>query len=389
LDSVGRRASRALERVPGSAFALAAALALASAAPARAADSGAIRIKEIARIAGTSPSTVIGYGLVVGLDGTGDGKSTLFTVQSVANLLQNLGLTIDSKAVKVKNVAAVTVTADLSPFARPGSAIDVTVSSLGDASSLQGGILLRTILLDGNGEPVAEAQGPVSIGGYNVQTASGSGTRKNHSTVGRIPGGGAVARVPASALAPDSTATLLLREPDVTTARRVSEAVSEKFGEGSAEALDPLTVRLNIPSAYRTPGGAIAFLSDVENIAVSVDVAARVVLNERTGTIVVGGGVKILPVAVSHGSLSIKIRSTPVVSQPESFAPPGAATVVTNVDDISAGEEAGGLVLLEGGASVAELAQALNALGVTPRDMIAILQAIRSAGALQAEVVVQ
>jgi flagellar P-ring protein precursor FlgI len=349
----------------------------------------ASRVKEIARIAGTTPSTVVGYGLVVGLDGTGDSKGTLFTVQSVANLLQNLGLTVDSKAVKVKNVAAVMVTASVSPFAQPGSALDVTVSSIGDASSLQGGTLLRTLLVGGDGGAVAEAQGPVSIGGYNVQTSSGSGARKNHATVGRVPGGAVVERLPAGVFFADSTVNLLLHEPDVTTALRVAEAVDARFGEGAAEALDPLTVRLRVPESGRPAGGAMSFLSEVENLSVDVDVAARIVLNERTGTIVVGGGVRILPVAVSHGSLSIKIRSTPSVSQPEPFGPEGSATVVTRQDEVSAGEEEGGLVLLESGASVAELAQALNALGVTPRDMIAILQAIRSAGALQAEIVVQ
>lgn len=347
------------------------------------------RVKEIVLVEGTATVTVVGYGLIVGLEGTGDSRSTLFTVQSVGNLLQNLGLTVDSKAVKVKNVAAVTVTAEISPFARPGSTFDVTVSSLGDASTLQGGTLLQTLLVDSNGDPVAHAQGAISIGGYNVQTASGTGTRKNHATVGRVPGGGVVERLPASILAADSTLSLLLRQPDATTALHVADAISKRFGEGVAAALDPVAVHVNIPDAYRGPGRALAFLSDVENLEVPVDVVARVVLNERTGTIVVGSGVRILPVAVSHGSLSIKVSSTPLVSQPPPLAPPDASTIVTQKEEVSAGEEGGDLVVLEGGASVGELAQALNAVGVTPRDMIAILQAIRTAGALQADLVIQ
>ncbi len=347
------------------------------------------RVKEIARIEGSAPVTVVGYGLVVGLEGTGDSRSTLFTVQSVANLLQNLGLTVDSKAVRVKNVAAVTVTAEITPFARAGSAFDATISSLGDATSLQGGTLLQTVLVDANGEPVGHAQGAVSIGGYNVRAASGTGARKNHATVGRVPGGGIVERLPSAAFAADSTIALLLREPDATTALRVAEAIAARFGEAAAEALDPLAIRLRVPAEYRAPGRAIAFLSEVENLEVPVDLAARVVLNERTGTIVVGAGVRILPVAVSHGGLSIRIRSRPLVSQPAPFGPEGSETVVTREDEVSASEEAGDLVVLDGGASVGELAQALNAIGVTPRDMIAILQAIRSAGALQAEIVIQ
>jgi flagellar P-ring protein precursor FlgI len=192
-------------------------------------------------------------------------------------------------------------------------------------------------------------------------------------------------------MASDSSFHLLLREPDVTTAFRLAEAVSARFGGGTALAIDPQAVRLTVPQRYRAEGGAgvMGFLSELEGLEVSVDPVARVVLNERTGTIVVGGGVRILPVAISHGSLSIKVRSTPVISQPESFAPEGAATVVVSEDEVSASEEGGELVLLEGGASVAELAQALNALGVTPRDMIAILQTMRTAGALQAELVIQ
>lgn len=373
---------------------LLAGLLLATPSAARAEESAAPaearpRVKEIARFAGTAPASAVGYGLVVGLEGTGDSKSTLFTVQSIANMLQNLGLTVDSKAVKVKNVAAVTVTGEISPFVSAGAITDVTVSSIGDATSLQGGTLLRTILLDPAGEPLAVAQGPVSIGGYNVQTASGTGARKNHATVGRVPSGAVVERAPRSSLVSDSTVSLLLRDPDVTTAARLAEAVSARFGEGTAQAADPVAVRLRVPDEYLASGRTMAFLSEVENLTVPVDVAARVVLNERTGTVVVGGGVRILPVAISHGGLSIRIRSTPIVSQPEPFGPPGSATVVTPRDEVSATEEGGGLVALEGGASVAELAEALNALGVTPRDMIAILQAIRTAGALQAEIVVQ
>ncbi len=365
-------------------------IAFAATDRAAAADASATsRVKEIARIEGSAPVTVVGYGLVVGLEGTGDSRSTLFTVQSVANLLQNLGLTVDSKSVRVKNVAAVTVTAEIMPFARAGTAFDATISSLGDATSLQGGTLLQTVLVDANGDPVGHAQGAISIGGYNVRTTSGTGARKNHATVGRVPGGGVVERLPSAAFAADSTFALLLREPDATTARRVADAITGRFGEGAAEALDPLAIRVRVPVDYRGPGRAIAFLSEVENLEVPVDLAARVVLNERTGTIVVGAGVRILPVAVSHGSLSIKIRSRPLVSQPAPFGPEGSETIVTRDDEVSASEEGGDLVLLDGGASVGELAQALNAIGVTPRDMIAILQAIRSAGALQAEIVIQ
>lgn len=348
------------------------------------------RVKEIARIEGASTRTLIGYGLVIGLDGTGDGKGTLFTVQSVGNLLQNMGLTVDSRAVKVKNVAAVMVTADVSSYARVGSVIDVTVSSIGDASSLQGGTLLRTPLETSGGEMLGYAQGSVSIGGYNVQTGSGTSARKNHATVGRVPGGATIESPLATAVAiSDSSVNLVLREPDVTTSFRMAEAISARFGNGTARAIDPQSVQLTVPESYRVTGSVLGFLSELEGIEVAVDDIARVVLNERTGTIVVGGAVRILPVAISHGSLSIKVRSTPIISQPESFGPLGSSTVVVPEEDVIASEDRGDLVLLEGGASVAELAQALNTMGVTPRDMIAILQAMRTAGALQAEIVIQ
>ena len=281
------------------------------------------RVKEIARIEGASTRTLIGYGLVIGLDGTGDGKGTLFTVQSVGNLLQNMGLTVDSRAVKVKNVAAVMVTAEVSSYARVGSVIDVTVSSIGDASSLQGGTLLRTPLETSAGEMLGYAQGSVSIGGYNVQTGSGTSARKNHATVGRVPGGATIESPLATAVAiSDSSVNLVLREPDVTTSFRMAEAISARFGNGTARAIDPQSVQLTVPESYRATGSVLGFLSELEGIEVAVDDIARVVLNERTGTIVVGGAVRILPVAISHGSLSIKVRSTPIISQP-AFGPPG------------------------------------------------------------------
>jgi flagellar P-ring protein precursor FlgI len=348
------------------------------------------RVKEIARIEGAATRTLVGYGLVIGLDGTGDGKQTIFTVQSMGNLLQNMGLTIDARAVKVKNVAAVMVTAEVSSYARPGSIIDVTVSSIGDASSLQGGTLLRTPIETSNGEVLGYAQGSVSIGGYNVQTGSGTSIRKNHATVGRVPGGATIELQPSTAAAiNDSSVNLVLREPDVTTSFRMAEAISARFGNGTARAIDPQSVQLTVPESYRATGSVLGFLSELEGIEVAVDDIARVVLNERTGTIVVGGAVRILPVAISHGSLSIKVRSTPIISQPEGFGPIGSATVVVDEHDVSTSEDGGDLVLLEGGTSVAELAQALNTMGVTPRDMIAILQAMRTAGALQAEIVIQ
>lgn len=344
-----------------------------------------VRIKDIASLRGARSNQLIGYGLVVGLEGTGDSKSSPFTAQAMSNMLERFGITILSSELKVKNVAAVMVTAELPPYARAGSKVDVVISSLGDARSLQGGTLLQTPLTGADGRVYAVAQGPLSIGGFNF-SAGGNQVQKNHTTVGRIPEGALVENeVPSAFLQADSSVIIQLKQPDFTTASRIAQAIQEAYPGAAAQALDPGTVRAQMPpQAQNSP---VAWIAQLETLKVKPDAAARVIVNERTGTIVVNGDVKIAPIAIAHGSLSIRIETKPKVSQPPPFS--GGDTVVVPKTEIKVDEETARLVAVPEGASVESLAKALNALGVTPRDLIAILQALKSAGALYAEIVVQ
>ncbi len=337
-----------------------------------------VRIKEIASFEGLRDNHLIGYGLVVGLEGTGDKSGTEFTVQSLVNMLNRFGIKVDPDKVKVKNVAAVVVTADLPPLVRPGTRIDVLVSSIGDAKSLQGGTLLFTPLRGADGQIYAVAQGPVSVGGF---LAGGEATtvQKNHLTVGRIPNGALVEKeVPIHFR---DRVSLVLRNPDFTTMARMKERINEAFGQEIARPVDAMKMVINIPEGYR--GRIVEFLSRVEALDIPVDVRSRVVINERTGTIVMGENVRISTVAVSHGNLSVEIRRSAEVSQPPPLSP--GQTVVTPKEEVTVKEGKARLLMVEGGVTIGDLVRGLNALGVTPRDLIAILQAIKAAGALQAE----
>jgi flagellar P-ring protein precursor FlgI len=358
--------------------ALVALLAALAAAPAAA----EVRVKDVARVQGVRDNSLFGYGLVVGLSGTGDQKTNSpFTPQTIVNMLQRLGLRLPAIGIDSKNVAAVIVTAKLPPFVKPGATIDVTVSSLGDASTLQGGMLLLTPLQGPDGQVYALAQGPLSVGGIIASGASGETVQKNHPTVGRVPNGALVEREVPTLLDPASL-TLALQQADFTTAVRMADAINAAEGP-LARAVDPSTVVVSVP-AQEQPR-FMQFVARVEAVTLRVDAPARVVINERTGTVIMGSHLRIATVAVAHGNLTIQIKEDPQVSQPQPFAPKGAQTVVVPKSDVSIKEEKRQLTLVPEGASIGDVVQGLNALGVTPRDLISILQAIRQAGALSAE----
>ncbi|MBC8204804.1 flagellar basal body P-ring protein FlgI [bacterium] len=344
-----------------------------------------VRLKDLMDMQGAASTQIIGYGLVVGLDGTGDGTRSFFTIQSIVNMLQRFGLSVEAAKIKPKNIAAVMVTAELPPFVRPGSSIDVTVSSISDARSLEGGILLMTPLLSVEGEQYVQAQGPVSIGGMNAG-AAGASISVNHALVGRIPQGGSVLQGNPAEVLVKGAVTLLLRNPDFTTATRCAEAINELYGQPLAMVLDAGTVEVRVPPEVMGPTETFKFLSNVENIEIQPDMPARVVINERTGTIVVGSHAKLTPIAISHGSLSIKIGTTTSVSQPAPFSQ-GQTRVDTGAT-IEVSQPESRLMVIEQTPDIGSMAKALNALGVTPRDIIAIFQALKEAGALQAELII-
>lgn len=348
--------------------------------------SHAARIKDIASIEGVRNNSLIGYGLVIGLNGTGDKTGTLFTVQSLSSMLSRMGISVDPRSVKVKNVAAVMVTATLPPFARTGSAIDVVVSSMGDATSLQGGTLLLTPLKGADQKVYAVAQGSVSIGGF-IGGGEGDTTQKNHPTAGRIANGAFVEReVPFQFTGMDRF-KILLHQQDFTTALRVADAINRALGRDAevlplAHPIDAATVELRVSQRFK--GRQVALLSMIEGLDVPIDFSAKVVVNERTGTIVMGDQVRISDVAIAHGNLTIRVRTELQVSQPPSFAPVGSETVVVPQQDSDVVEEDSKIVLVRGGTKIGTLIQGLNSIGVTPRDLISILQAIKAAGALHA-----
>lgn len=342
-----------------------------------------VRVKDVARVHGVRDNDVYGYGLIVGLNGTGD-RSTAspFTPQTIANMLQRLGIAVPPLALNSKNVAAVMVTAKLPPFVKTGTTLDVLVSSLGDASTLQGGTLLLTPLQGPDGRTYALAQGPVSVGGMVASGGTGDSVQKNHPTVGRVPGGAIVEREVPAALDP-AAFSLTLLQGDFTTAVRLAEAVNGAGMGSLARAVNPTTVTVAVPAAeqYRL----VEFISRIEALTLKVDAPARVVINERTGTVVLGSQLRIATVAIAHGNLIVQIKNETQVSQPGAFAPIGSQTVVVPKSDVGVKEEKSQLALVREGASIGDVVQGLNSLGVTPRDLISILQAIRQAGALMAE----
>jgi flagellar P-ring protein FlgI len=347
-------------------------------------DASAVRIKDIASFDGARDNQLIGYGLVVGLNGSGDSDQSKFSAQSLANILERMGVTVSRTDISVKNAAAVMVTAILPPFTKQGSSIDVLVSSMGDAKSLAGGTLLFTPLKGGDGKVYAVAQGGVLTNSFSYGGQAAS-AQKNHPTAGRIPGGALVERELPNFLAGKNVLRLNLHQPDFTTATRMADVINRKFQLPLATCNDPGALTLKVPEAYN--GRIVEFAASLERLDVQPDNVAKVVLNERTGTIVMGEKVKIDTVAVSHGNLTLYIKEAPQVSQPAPFSETGDTKVVPRTS-LKVNEGAGGLALVKEGANIGDVVRALNALGVTPRDLIGILQSIKAAGALQAELVV-
>jgi flagellar P-ring protein FlgI len=344
----------------------------------------AVRIKDLASFEGVRENQLVGYGLVVGLNGTGDSDQARLQLQSVATMLERMGSTISASQIKLKNVAAVMVTATLPPFAKQGNQMDVTVSSLGDSKSIAGGTLIMTPLKGADNQVYAVAQGSVLTNSFAFGGQAAT-AQKNHPTAGRVPSGALVERELPNTLAGKSQLRLNLAQADFTTASRVASAVNGKFGAGVATTGDPGAVIIQIPGSYTSR--VIDFVAAVETLDVLPDTVAKVVLNERTGTIVMGERVRISTVAVSHGNLSLVIKETPQVSQPAPFSSRGETQVVPRTQ-VKVEEEARRLMLLQQGATIGDVVRALNTLGVTPRDLIGILQAIKAAGALQAELVI-
>lgn len=342
----------------------------------------AARVKDIAKIGGNYEHQLIGYGVVVGLNGTGDSASALFTMQSVSNMLQHFGINISQANLKLRNVAAVVVTATLPPFVKKGSTIDVWVSSLGDTTSLQGGTLLLTQLQMLDGKIIAFAQGPVSIGGFNVE-ASGASVSKNHPTVGRIPNGALIqSRFIGPDLSQQQELSVVLSKPDFTTATRLASTINSNISDNTATAVDAATVKVNIPAG----SNLVTFISTIENLNVVPDTIARVVIDERTGTVVMGENVQISTVAVAHGNLSIRISMEDEISQPQPLS--SGDTIVLSQTEVKVDENNEQLMVVKAGVDINEVIKALNAIGATPRDLISILQAIKEAGALQAELII-
>jgi len=343
----------------------------------------AARLKEVATVQGVRSNQLTGYGLVVGLDGTGDQTTqTPFTTQSIAAMLQQMGVTIPAgTTMQLKNVAAVMVTAQLPAFAQPGQTIDVNVSSLGNAKSLRGGTLIATPLKGADGQIYAMAQGNLIVGGAGA-AAGGSKVTINHLSAGRVPEGATVERSVPTPLAQGDYLQLDVNSDDYNTAREVARSINGKMGAGTAEALDGRVVRVRMPAEA---GARVNFLADVENLDINLaSPAAKVVINARTGSVVLNQAVTLSPCAVAHGSLSVTINTTPVISQPNALGQ--GQTVQAEKSDITITQQGGSLLTMPSGTRLADVVKALNALGATPQDLLAILQAMRTAGALNAEI---
>lgn len=365
--------------------------------------SGQSRIKDLTHLKGERDNQLFGYGLVVGLAGTGDGTTSQMTLESVVNSLRRFGLEVSPNAIRPNNVAAVFVTADIGPFLKEGGRLDVTVSSMGDADSLQGGVLLQTPLRGADGQVYAVAQGALSLGGFSVNERDSS-VVKNHPTVGRIPDGAIIERGIPVDLVKNNGIELLLREPDFMTAVRMAQEINRRFPD-SATALDAHAVEIRLPDEWQDQ--TTAFIAQVSQIAVRPDAVARIIINERTGTIVATQPVRISQVAISHANLNVIVENQQNVFQPNPLAPdaggqepvfdpetgailaPGGQTVVTNDPSIDVVEERGEFRVLGELPTIDRLTAGLNALGVTSRDMMAILQSLKAAGALQAELIIQ
>ena len=339
-----------------------------------------VKIGNVTRIQGIRDNQLIGYGIVVGLAGTGDSSRSQATVQSVANMMGEFSIDVTPDQIRSKNLAAVMLTADLPPFIHSGDRIDVTVSSMGDADSLQGGTLVMSPLKAANGEIYAVAQGPVSIGGFNVQSG-GSSVRKNHPTVGRIPNGALVEKEIKFDLNKDHL-NLLLQNPNFKTADNIAKALNKKLEYSNiAQAQDAGTVRVNVPDEFE--GRVVDFIAQVNNTEVRSNIEAKIVIDEKTGTIVLSHNVRISTVAVAHGNISVTIKTKEEVSQPPSFSE--GETEKTEETEIQVSEEEGNIVMISNENTIEDLVSALNTIGATPRDIVSIIQKIKAAGALHAK----
>jgi flagellar P-ring protein precursor FlgI len=348
-----------------------------AASPAR-----AERIKDVASVQGVRNNQLIGYGLVVGLDGTGDQTTqTPFTTQSLTNMLQQLGVTLPTGTnLQLKNVAAVMVTAQLPPFAQPGQPLDITVSSMGNAKSLRGGTLLMTPLKGADGQIYAMGQGNLVVAGAG-ESAGGSKAQINHLSAGRVPNGATVERAVANSFANGDTLRIELHATDFGTARRVADAINERMGSGTAQALDGRVIQVHAPMS---PDNRVAFMAQLENLNINVvSGPAKIIVNARTGSVVMNQAVTLEPCAVAHGNLSVTVNSTPQVSQPAPLSQ--GQTVVSEKADIQIKSDGGKMLMLDGGVKLADVVKALNTLGATPQDLLAILQAMQASGALRAE----
>ena len=357
-------------------------LCLLALAPLWAASTGT-RLKDLVTIEGVRDNQLVGYGLVVGLNGTGDKRQTVFSSQSLTNLLARMGVQVSPTAILVRNTAAVLVTADLPAFGQPGTRIDISVAAIGDCTNLQGGILVLTPLKGPDGQVYAAGQGSVVTGGFVAGRGGGASQTVNHPTAGRVPNGAIVERL-APSVAPSGHIKLQLRHSDFTTAARISDVINKKFGSDGAQtarAENSALVSVDTPAVYKSHVGE--FLGEIENLVVEGDKPARIVINERTGTIVMGKEVRIAPIAILHGTLTVEVQTILTTSQPEPLS--GGTTTVTPQTNVAAKEEKARNVLLKEGASVEELVRALTAIGSTPRDIIAILQNLKAAGALDAD----
>lgn len=342
--------------------------------------SQAFRIKDISSIEGVRENMLIGYGLIVGLNGTGDKQGTEFTIQSLSTMLAKMGITVNPEDIKVKNVAAVIASSSLPTFTSPGSKIDVLVSSIGDATNLQGGTLLFTPLRGPDGHIYAIAQGSLSIGGF-TGGSGGNSVQKNHPTVGRIPGGAIVEKVVPTDFATKGTLLLNLYSPDFTTAQTLADKINYTLNNKLAHPLNASSIEVVIPESFRND--PVRFISQIEKLDITIDQKAKIVLNERTGTIIMGEHVRISKIAISHGNLTIEINTDFQVSQPAPFSK--GQTVITPQTGVRVSEEKAQLIFMPEGVNLKEVIAGLNAIGVTPRDLIAILQAMKAAGVLQAE----
>ena len=345
-----------------------------------------MRVKDIAEIEGVRGNQLIGYGLVIGLNRTGDKvQQNLYARQTLQNMLQRMGISTSVDALKPENIATVLVTGTLPPFARQGSRIDVNVSSIGDARSLQGGTLVITSLKGVDGQLYAIAQGSVSIGGIAAGD-NGNSVETSHPTVGRVPNGATIERTINTDLAANGTLTLVLRQDDFTTSARLSRAVNETFGSGTARSLDGRNIAVKVPTKYLDDN--VSFISELETVRVQTDVVAKVIINERTGTIIMGSNVRLSSVAISQGGVTVKIGTEYDVSQPGAFSKTGETAVTPKVD-VNVKERKPESVILPDGATVEEVVRGLRAVGATARDIISILQAIKGAGALAADLELQ